>query len=225
MKPDREMESVEGNPYLEGRREWNERYGSYIQARATWQKVALLAVLVALLAVAGVVMMGLQNKHIPYIVEIDKLGSAVAVAPAQQTSQQDVRVIKHALAEFITNYRTVYGDRGVQKDAIFKAYRYVMPSSPAYVYVSESYQKNSPFDRMQKERVEVEVTSVIQISENTWQIDWIENNFDATGHATGSDNCKGAATLKFVTPTSEKEIFANPTGLWINELSWQKVLK
>lgn len=215
----------EENPYLNARREWNERYGSYIKAASTWRLVAVISGIITIIAVIGLAVIGSQNKHIPYIVEVDKLGAAVAVAPAKQIQNQDERVIKHALAEFISNYRTIYGDPAVQKETIFKAYRYLLPASAAYSAVSDNYKQNSPFERMATERVNVEVMSVIAISPTTWQVDWVENKFDAQGHATGSENYKGAATLKFIAPKSEAEIFANPTGLWISEFSWQKNLK
>lgn len=219
------MADNEKNPYLDARREWNERYGSYIQAASAWRIVAVIAGSITIIAVIGLVAMGLQNKHIPYIVEVDKLGAAVAVAPAKQIEKQDTRVIKHALAEFITNYRTIVGDPAVQKDTIFKTYRFIMPGSAAYTQISDSYKQNSPFDRMATERVDVEIMSVIAISATTWQIDWVENKMDAQGHAIGSENYRGAATLKFIAPKSDAEIFNNPTGLWVSEFSWQKILK
>lgn len=215
----------EYNPYLAARREWNERYGSFIKSAATWRVVAIVAGIITTIAVVGLVAMGLQNKHIPYIVEVDKLGAAVAVAPAQQIKAQDERVTKHALAEFISSYRTIYGDPAVQKETIFKAYRYLLPASSAYSAVSDSYKQKSPFERMATERVNVDVQSVIAISPTTWQVDWIENKFDAQGHSLGTEIYKGAATLVYIAPKTEAEIYSNPTGLWISEFSWQKVLK
>ena len=38
------------NPYLAGRREWNERYGDYIARAQSWRAVAILALLMASLA-------------------------------------------------------------------------------------------------------------------------------------------------------------------------------
>lgn len=219
------MNENEYNPYLAARREWNERYGSYIKNASTWRMVALIAGSITIIAVIGLVAMGLQNKHIPYIVEVDKLGAAVAVAPAQQIKSQDERVTKHALAEFISSYRTIYGDPAVQKETIFKAYRYLLPASAAYSAVSDDYKNHSPFDRIATERVNVDVQSVIAISPTTWQVDWIENKFDAQGHSLGAENYKGAATLVYIAPKTEAEIYSNPTGLWISEFSWQKVLK
>lgn len=215
----------EENPYLSARREWNERYGSYIKAASSWRLVTLILLMITLISVIGLAVSSSQNKHIPYIVEVDKLGAAVAVAPAKQIERQDERVVKHSLAEFVSSYRTLYGDSVVQKEVILKAYRYLMPSSAAYSAVSDYYKQNSPFVRMETERVSVEIKSVIPISDNTWQIDWVENKFDTQGHLQGKEEFRGAATIKFVSPKSEAEIFTNPTGLWITEFSWQKILK
>jgi len=46
------------NPYLDGRREWNERYGSYIKQASAWRLVAILTTIVSLFAVGGVVYIG-----------------------------------------------------------------------------------------------------------------------------------------------------------------------
>ncbi|MDY0215040.1 MAG: VirB8/TrbF family protein [Bacilli bacterium] len=219
------MNKEEINPFLAARREWNERYGSYIKSASTWRLIAFLLCIITIIAISGLAYSASQNKHIPYIIEVDKLGTAVAVAPAKQIETQDERVVKHALAEFTSNYRSVYGDKDVQKEVIFKAYRYLLPSSPAYFAVTEYYKQNSPFQRMETERVSVEILSVIKISPTTWQIDWKENKSDAQGHLNGIEFYKGAATLKFIEPKNENEIFKNPTGLWVSEFSWQKILK
>jgi len=56
------------NPYLDGRKEWLERYGDYIQAAQSWRLIAMITSLIALLAVCGVVYIGAQNKIVPYVV-------------------------------------------------------------------------------------------------------------------------------------------------------------
>ena len=210
---------------MAGRREWNARYGSYIKQTRTWQVIAFLSLMISLVSVVFLGISSSQNKYIPYIIEVDKLGTAVAVAPAQPITKQDERVIKHSLAEFVSNMFTVYGDRVVQKDNIFKAYRYLLPASNAYTSVSEYYKQNSPFVKMETERNTIEILSVIQISKDTWQIDWQESKSDIKGNPISREYFKGAATLKYIEPKDEKEIFKNPTGLWIYEFSWQKILK
>ncbi len=73
------------NPYLSGRREWNERYGDYIARARSWRCAAFAALAVSLVLATGLVWQGVQRRVAPYVVEVDKLGVAVAVAPAPST--------------------------------------------------------------------------------------------------------------------------------------------
>src|SRR5689334_1540144 len=70
----------EENPYLAARRTWNEHVGSVASSRQTWQLVAMLSLLIALTAVGGMVHMSSQSRFVPYVVEVDRLGQAVAIA-------------------------------------------------------------------------------------------------------------------------------------------------
>ncbi|MHC2395430.1 type IV secretory pathway TrbF-like protein [Bradyrhizobium liaoningense] len=36
------------NPYLAARQEWNERYGSYVTAAATWRTIGIIAMVIEL---------------------------------------------------------------------------------------------------------------------------------------------------------------------------------
>ena len=82
-RPSREPPSnAATNPYVEARREWNERYGDYIYQAQHWRTMAIISGLIALIAVAGVAYIGAQSKVIPYVVEVDKHGAAAAITRA-----------------------------------------------------------------------------------------------------------------------------------------------
>lgn len=213
------------NPYLDGRREWLERYGSYISSAQNWKLVAFISMGIAILAIGGVIYIGAQSKIVPYVVEVDKLGASVGMGPVAPAKTHDERVVKYTLAEWVVNFRSICGDAIVQKDVSLKVYRHLLEGTPAYASVSDYYQKNSPFKRMEIERVSVEVISVIAISENTWQIDWAEKKFDTRGNLIATENYRGAAMLRFIEPKTEADIYSNPAGLWVYEFSWQKILK
>ena len=103
-------EDIENNPYLNARRSWNEHVGSVVSSRMAWQIIGILSLLIALVSVAGVVYIGSQSKFVPYIIEVDKLGQAVAVQPAQTASPTNERVIHAYLAAFISDARQVTPD-------------------------------------------------------------------------------------------------------------------
>src|ERR1700757_614088 len=80
--------------YLAARREWNERYGSYIAQAHAWRLTALAALGVAFVAVGGVVWIGAQNHVVPYVVQTDRLGDALAISRADIASPSDPRLIR-----------------------------------------------------------------------------------------------------------------------------------
>ena len=67
-----------------GRREWNERYGDYIQQARQWRRLAILCASIALVAVLGIAWIGSRSKLVPYLVEVDRSGNAVAGREAKR---------------------------------------------------------------------------------------------------------------------------------------------
>ncbi len=73
---------MNGESYIQARREWDERYGDLVLGKRNWQLAfAGLMLLSAVLAV-GIVWMGARTKVIPYVVEVDKLGYAITLPTA-----------------------------------------------------------------------------------------------------------------------------------------------
>jgi len=213
------------NPYFDGRREWNERYGSHVKQVRTWKIVAFLSMLTTLASVVGLTYIGSQNKLVPYIVEVDKLGNAQAINYAVQTNLDQTKVIKYSLAEFIRNFRTIYSDSKIQKEMIYKIYRYLSPSYSAYNIVNAYYKENSPFDRQSTERVRVKINSIVQINKDTYQVDWEEIVSDPRGMKMRTDSFKASISLILVPPTKQAEIIKNPIGLYIKEFNFSKIIK
>ena len=95
-----------GNPYLSGREEWLERYGSYISRAAQWRALAFFCLLITAVSITGNVMQASQVKTIPYIIEVDKLGKAAVVARADNVSTTPKRLIQAEIATCISDWRT-----------------------------------------------------------------------------------------------------------------------
>ena len=106
------------NPYLAARQEWNERYGSYVKAAAAWRTIGIVAMVMAVIGFAYALFQSTQVKLVPYIVEVDKLGTAASAGYPQQIEYADPRVVRATLGSFISNYRSVTPDAVVQKKYI-----------------------------------------------------------------------------------------------------------
>jgi type IV secretion system protein TrbF len=212
----------ERNPYLDARREWNERYGDYIQAAHHWRTVALVSSLVALIAVAGVTYIGAQNKVVPYIVEVDKLGEAAAVARADTAGAVDKRVVKSYLARFVADWRTVTIDRQAQKGAIDRVYAMLPGGSVALGKLNDYFKAHNPFTVASKQSVEVAITNLLQLSDKTWQVEWREVIRDPRGEVQGSVRMKASIIVGITAPTDEKLMLINPLGIYVTDINWSQ---
>ena len=103
------------NPYLSARRTWNDHMREVIASRTMWQMLALLCLLIALAGVGGVIVIGSQSKFIPYVVQVNKLGEAIAVSRADIAAVADQRVVHASVAAFINDLRMVTPDIALQK--------------------------------------------------------------------------------------------------------------
>lgn len=106
------------DPYLAARQEWNERYGSYVKAAASWRIVGVTGMLMAVIGFSYALYQSTQVKLVPYIVEVDRLGTAATVGFPQQIEYADPRVVRATLGSFVSNFRSVTPDAVVQKQYI-----------------------------------------------------------------------------------------------------------
>lgn len=217
------------HPYLNARRTWNSHVGSLIASRTLWQAVALISLLVAFAAVGGVVYIGSQSKFVPYVVEVNKLGEAMAVAPASQAGKVDQRIVRASVAEFVVNARTVTPDIAMQRRAIFKVYALMNPGSAATRKMTSFLNGNpetNPFKRAEKQTVNVEIVSAIPQTSTTWQVDWIETQRSRKGDVMGKPYRMRAMLNVVSHPMSsdatEDQIRLNPLGIYVSDYSWTK---
>src|SRR5260370_3180218 len=108
---------MEGNVYVEARREWDERYGDLVLGKRNWQIAAGGLLVVALMIASGIVWLTTRSSFIPYVVEVDKLGYSLTVPqPLTPSSVPDVtgRMQRYEVAAFIRNARAVSTDPQVE---------------------------------------------------------------------------------------------------------------
>ena len=217
------------NPYLSARRTWNDHMRGIQASRNMWQVFALLCLLIALAGVGGAIAIGSQSKFIPYVVQVNKLGEAIAVSRADIAAVADQRVVHASIAAFINDLRMVTPDIALQRRAIFSAYAMLSNNDPATVKANEwfnSSEASSPFKRAETQTVNVEIISVIPQSPETWQVDWLEKIYDRQGHLTEPPFKMRALLRVYNKPTTqsttEEQIRNNPLGIYIQDFSWSK---
>lgn len=86
----------------------------------------------------------------------------------------------------------------------------------------------SPFNRAAKETVSVEITSVMPLTPETWQVDWLETVRDRQGAMKGQPTSMRALVTVYTaetTPnTTEEQMRMNPMNVFVRDFSWTKQL-
>ena len=214
------------NPYLQsaGRRAYQESHGEYVIAARRWRLIGMTALIVAMLATTGMVMIVSQSQVVPYVVKVDRLGTAVAVDRADIASKPDKAVIVAQLARWVMAVRSVWVDAGAQRGLVKEAYAMINARADAYGTLNDHMRAHDPFERAKTETIAVEVLSVLPISSDSWRIEWREETRSRDGVRAGVREFQATATISFNPPSDEATIRANPSGLYINSFSWAERL-
>lgn len=208
--------------YLAARREWNERYGSYIAEAHAWRLAALVSLGVAFIAVAGVAWIGTQNRVVPYVVQTDKLGDAIAVRRADVAAPIDSRLIRAQLARWVSDVRSVYVDVAAEKHIVAEGYAMVDRNAAAGPTLNDWFSRNDPFKRARDDTVAVAVQSVLPLSGDTWRVEWREDTRTRQGALESSQQWQATITISINPPTDDTTILLNPTGLYVESFDWSQ---
>jgi len=208
------------NPYLAARLEWTERYGSYVSAARAWRLVGSLAMGMAVIGFTFGLYQASTIKLVPYIVEVDQLGTAVSAGFAQQIEYADARVVRATLASFVSSFRSVTPDAVVQKQYVDRTYALLRSGDPSTEKINAWFRTNSPFERARIQTVAIEVTNVVPLSDQSFQIDWSEYERDRQGRELAVRRYRGVAHVTLTPPQDESVIRLNPIGLYLKDFEW-----
>lgn len=216
------------NPFLDARSEWNGVTGALVSSRLGWMVVGLFSLCIALAAVAGVIYIGNQSKIIPYIVQVDKAGTAIGGGIADATPSATARVKQATVAAFIEQSRLVTVDWSLQRKALDNVMALIRQGDPAGPKLNEYWNgptgAGNPFERAKTQIVDITITSVIQASQFTWEVEWLEITRGRDGAEIDRMPMRALVTLVEDTSrlTSQEAVLRNPLGLFVQDFSWAR---
>lgn len=219
-----EKPAVGRNPYLDGREEWLERYGSYISRAAQWRAFGFVALLALVLSVTGNVMQASQVKTVPYIVEVDQLGKTGVIARADTASTTPRRLIQSEVAACVSAWRTVTADVELQQKMIDRLSFFMAGSAKGVM--REWYEANNPYEIAKSGKlVHVEVKGLpLPVSADSYRVEWVETVRSHAGVVLDANTYEATATVQVNPPTTEAVTLRNPGGVYITSLSAGKVI-
>jgi type IV secretion system protein VirB5 len=208
-------------PYQQAAQLWDERIGSSRVQAKNWRLMAFGSVALSGVLAVGLIWQSLQSRVVPYVVRVDRLGNAQAVAPATAGYQPDDTEIAYFLAKFVTDVRSLSIDPVVVRNDWLEAYDFA--TDHGAVFLNEYARINDPFKAVGTRTVSVQASSVVRVSDGSFQVKWVEQTYD---HDALAKTEHWTAILSVVTkdPPNADVLRKNPLGLYVNGINWSREL-
>jgi len=165
-------------PYQRAGQVWDERIGSArVQAR-NWRLMAFGSLALSTALAGALIWQGSRSSVTPWVVQVDRLGQAEAVAPAAAGYKPTDPQISWHLARFIEQVRSIPADPVVVRQNWLRAYDYT--TDRGALALNDYARANDPFGQVGKVQVGVDVSSVVRASPNSFRVEWVERHSTST---------------------------------------------
>ena len=208
-------------PWQRAGQVWDDRIGSArVQAR-NWRLMALGGLLLSSALSAGLLWQSMQSRVVPYVVEVDALGEARAVAPAAEGYRPTDPQIAWHLGRFVTSVRSISLDPVLMRENWLSAYDFVTERGARFL--GEYARSANPFGQVGTRTVSVQVTSVVRASDRSFQVKWTETAYER-GSLAGTSRWTAILTVAVRPPSSAETLRKNPLGLYVDAIDWSREL-
>jgi len=208
-------------PYQRASQVWDERIGSArVQARS-WRYAFFGALGLSGALTAALIWQNARGTIVPWVVEVDRLGEARSVAPAEAGFNPSDPQIAFHLARFIEHVRALPDDPVVVRTNWLRAYDFV--SDRGALALNEHARSNDPFAMVGREQVAVDVTSVIRASPQSFRVAWTERRY-RDGALAGTSRWTAILGVAVQPPRTPDALSRNPLGILVTSINWSKEL-
>ncbi len=208
-------------PYQRAAQVWDDRIGSARAAAKNWRLAFFGCLVLSGGLSAGLVWQSARGHITPWVVEVDKLGAAQVVAPADVDYRPTDPQIAFHLARFIEGVRSVPADPIVLRQNWLRAYDFA--TDKGGLALNDYARSNDPFALVGKVQVAVDVSSVIRASNDSFRVAWTERRY-SDGALAETSRWSAILTVTVQTPRTPDGLRKNPLGVFVNALNWSKEL-
>ena len=208
-------------PYQRAAQVWDDRIGSARVQAKNWRLAFFACLALSGGLASALVWQSLRGSITPWIVEVNKLGEARAVAPADADySPTDPQIAFH-LARFVEHIRAIPADPVVLRANWLSAYDFAAPSGAQAL--NDYARTNDPFAEVGKRQVAVDVSSVIRASRDSFRIAWTERRYQ-DGGLIETSRWSAIVTLSIQPPRTPDALRKNPLGVFVTAINLSKEL-
>lgn len=208
-------------PYQRASQVWDDRIGSArVQAR-NWRLMAFGSLLLAGGFAGSLVWQSARGTIVPWVVQVDRLGQAQAVAPAQADYRPTDPQIAYHLGQFIEQVRSIPADPIIVRQNWLRAYDYT--TDRGALALNDYARANDPFTRVGRQQISVEVSSIIRASPDSFRVAWIERRYE-NGQLAATERWTAIVTIVIQPPRDAERLRKNPLGVFVNAINWSREL-
>ncbi|RUX26299.1 conjugal transfer protein TrbF [Mesorhizobium sp. M2A.F.Ca.ET.042.01.1.1] len=208
-------------PYQRAGQAWDERIGSARVQAKNWRYMAFGCLILAGGFASALVWQSARGTVVPWVVQIDRLGQAQAIAPAVADYQPTDPQVAWHLARFIEQVRSIPADPIIVRQNWLRAYEFT--TSAGAIALNDYARSNDPFTKVGKQQIAVDVSSVIRASPTSFRVAWVERRYQ-DGSLTETSRWTAILTVVVQTPRDAEKLRANPLGIYVNAINWSKEL-
>jgi len=207
-------------PYQKAKQVWDKRLGDARAQASNWRIIAFVLAGTVVLMACGLVFLGSQAKVVPYVVEVGPMGDFQKRGFATEHAyKQNLVLERYFVSNFVQSVRGISSDPVINRQKLESAYDYLTKRS--HQMLSEFHQKHDPILEAKEKTRTVDIQTILQISDNTYQADWLEIEYGKEGQRQKAWLMRGVFTLISKPPSTDEEAIANPLGLYVDHFSWQ----
>lgn len=206
-------------PYQKAAQVWDERIGSArVQAR-NWRYMAFGSLILSAGFASALVWQTARGTVVPWVVQVDRLGQAQAIAPATADYRPTDPQVAWHLARFIEQVRSIPSDPIIVRQNWLRAYEWTTDRGAAAL--NDYARANDPFTKVGKQQVSVEVSSVIRASPDSFRVAWTEQHYE-DGKLASTERWTAILTIVIQPPRDADRLKSNPLGIYVNAISWSR---
>lgn len=206
-------------PYQRAAQVWDDRIGSARVQAKNWRLAFFGCLALSGGLAGGLIWQSARGTITPWVVQVDKLGEAQAVAPADSGYKPSDPQVAFHLARFIENVRSIPADPIVLRQNWLRAYDFAADKGAAAL--NDYARNNDPFAQIGKATVAVDVSSVVRASPDSFRVEWTERTY-RDGTLAESTRWSAILTTTIDTPRTPDALRKNPLGLFVTAFNWSK---
>ena len=184
-----------------------------------WRYMAFGSLILSAGFASALVYQSARGTVVPWVVQVDRLGQAQAVAPADAAYRPTDPQVAWHLARFIEQVRSIPADPIIVRQNWLRAYEWTTDRGASAL--NDYARINDPFTKVGKQQIAVEVSSVIRASPDSFRVAWTERHYE-NGQLSATERWTAILTIAVQPPRDAERLKANPLGIYVNAISWSR---